>query len=32
MPIPDQTARAVEPVRKSVVVHRPQAEVFARGR
>jgi len=29
MPIPDQTARAVEPVRKSVVVHRPQAEVFA---
>jgi len=29
MPIPDQTAPAVEPVRKSVVVRRPQAEVFA---
>jgi len=29
MPIPDHTAPAVEPVRKSAVVHRPQAEVFA---
>jgi uncharacterized protein YndB with AHSA1/START domain len=28
MPIPDQTAAAVAPVRKSVVVHRSQDEVF----
>jgi uncharacterized protein YndB with AHSA1/START domain len=29
VPIPDQTAHAVEPVRKSVVVRLPQAETFA---
>lgn len=29
MPIPDHAAAAVEPVRKSVVVRRPQADAFA---